>query len=322
MESPCQKYITTVDNLRETIQKFGVAIIPNVINENECKNMLDDVWNYFEHITQNWEIPFKRDDQSTWREFYKLLPLHSMLIQHWGVGHCQASWNLRQNPKIVQIFASLWNVQQDELLVSFDGLSFQLPPEIIGKGHYKTPWLHTDQSYQRNDFECVQSWISALDVENGDATLMVLEGSNKYHKDFAEHFNIKDKDDWYKPTTEQLKFYTDIKKCEPVHIVCGKGDLVLWDSKLIHCGIEARKGRANENFRCVSYICMLPRLGTSNANLKKKQKAFRELRTTKHHPQKSLLFNKNPRTYDGQLPEITPINEPNLTDLGMKLAGF
>ena len=53
-----------------------------------------------------------------------------MLIQHWNIGHSQASWNVRQNIKIVEIFAHFWGCSVEELLVSFDGLSFNLPPEV------------------------------------------------------------------------------------------------------------------------------------------------------------------------------------------------
>ena len=55
-------------------------------------------------------------------------------------------------------------------------MSFHIPPEITGFGWAnKTDklWLHTDQSYLRNDFECVQGWINAYDTNEGDATLKV-----------------------------------------------------------------------------------------------------------------------------------------------------
>jgi hypothetical protein len=51
-----------------------------------------------------------------------------MLIQHWGVGHTQACWDVRQNIKIVEIFAYFWGCYPNDLLVSFDALSFNLPP--------------------------------------------------------------------------------------------------------------------------------------------------------------------------------------------------
>jgi hypothetical protein len=66
----------------------------------------------------------------------------------------------------------------------------------------------------------------------------------------------------------------------------------------------------------------MPREVCSKANLKKKQKAFTELRTTSHWPSNPTLFGKSPRTYGGELPVITPINPPPMNGLGMRLAGF
>ena len=66
----------------------------------------------------------------------------------------------------------------------------------------------------------------------------------------------------------------------------------------------------------------MPRELSTQKLLEKKQKAFQELRTTSHWANKPTLFPKNPRTYGNELPTITKINQPNLTDLGKKLAGF
>lgn len=266
------------------------------------------------------------------------MPLHSMLVQYFGVGHAQISWTLRQNPKIVAIFATLWNTTVEELLVSFDGLSFNLPPETTNKGYFHPKyckeltgtelerngisWLHTDQSYTNNTFQCVQSWVTALDVNPGDATLLILEGSNKYHQEFAQKYGITDKDDWYKLLESEVKFYVKDKNCVPVRIVCERGSMIFWDSRSIHCGCEAIKERERPNLRAVIYLCYLPRKGTTESNLRKKKKAFEELRTTKHHPQKSLLFGKTPRSYGNEIPDITPINKPILNELGLKLTGY
>ena len=67
---------------------------------------------------------------------------------------------------------------------------------------------------------------------------------------------------------------------------------------------------------------MKPRSQATEANLRKKQKAFNELRMTTHWPHKPTLFPKNPRTYGGPLPNITYVPKPNLTELGLKIAGF
>ena len=99
-----ERYICSKETLRETIETFGVAIIPNVLDEIECETMVNKIWDFLEHITQSWEIPIDRHNTDTWNEFYKLYPSHSMLLQHWGVGHIQASWDIRRNIKIVEIF--------------------------------------------------------------------------------------------------------------------------------------------------------------------------------------------------------------------------
>lgn len=317
-----EKYFCTKETLKNTIDTYGVAIIPNVIDENECDMMVNQIWDFFEHISQKWETPINRNDKNTWREFYKLYPLHSMLIQHWGIGHAQSSWNVRQNIKIVEIFAHFWGCDINNLLVSFDGLSFNLPPEVTKKGWNRgNTWYHTDQSYTNSEFKCIQSFITGLDINEYDATLSFMEGSNKYHNDFKQKYNITDKSDWYKLSKQEESFYYD-KGCVIKNIKCPKGSLVLWDSRTIHCGIEADKRRKIQNIRAVIYLCYMPRKLCNEANIKKKQKAFNELRTTTHYPCKIKLFSKDPLTYGGPMPNITEIEKPILTDLGKRLAGF
>ena len=317
-----EKYQCNSSNLKETLEKYGVAIIPNVINEEQCKVMREKMWESIEHITQHFEVPMKRDDVSTWKSFPLLFALHSMLIQRFQISHSQYYWDLRQNTDIVDIFAHLWNVKRDELLVSFDGLSLHLPPEQTGKGWYKNQnWMHTDQSYTRNYFECVQSFLTATEIREGDATLSFLEGSYKYHKKVAIKFKIEDKSDWYKLNEKEYNYYLK-KGCEKKSIKCPAGSLVFWDSRTVHMGQEPLKKRTVENERCIIYLCYLPRTSATQANLKKKIKAFEELRTTNHWPTKPKLFPVNPRTYGAPLPKIEQIQPPVLNELDKKLVGY
>ena len=63
----------------------------------------------------------------------------------------------------------------------------------------------------------------------------------------------------------------------------------------------------------------MPRNLCSEANLKKKQKAFNELRTTSHYPCNIILFGKQPYTYGGEMPTVTQVEKPVLTELGKSL---
>jgi len=315
-----EKYTATSTTLKKVLEEYGVAIIPNVLNAQECNDLLSGIWDYFEHITQDWEKPISRENPLSLREIYKLYPLHSMLFQHFQVGHAQVCWDVRQKEEIVNIFKTFW--ETDELLTSFDGLSFNVPPEKTNRGWYRgNTWYHTDQSYTRPNFECMQSWVTALDVNPGDATLSFMEKSNKYHKEFAETFKITDKKDWCKLTKEHEQFYKT-RGCEYKKISCPKGSMVFWDSRTIHCGCEALKERPNHNFRAIIYTCYTPKTLITPALLRKKQKAFNELRTTNHWPHKPKLFGKMPRTYGGEIPVVKDINPPNVTELGRSLAGF
>jgi len=313
-----EKYFASMENVKDVLEKYGVAIIPNVLDEVECESMLNGVWNYFEHLTKNWELPIDRNNEETWREIYKLLPMHSMLFQYWQVGHCQASWDVRQNEKIVEIFSKLWDCKKEDLLASFDGLGFNLPPEVTNKGWNRNKtWFHSDQSFLKKDFECYQSWITALDVNEGDATLAFIEKSHLYHAEMGEKFGIKGNGDWYKLDREHEQFCID-KGCEYKKIKCPKGSLVLWDSRVIHCGTEPMKGRVERNFRCVVYLCYLPRIKLNEKELKKKKKWFEEMRTCGHNGQ---VFAKMPRTYGRDVPVVNKLEAPILTELGKRLAG-
>ena len=106
-----------------------------------------------------------------------------------------------------------------------------MPQERTGCGWYRdNNWLHTDQSYQRNGFECLQSWVTSFDVNKGDATLTFLEGSNRYHGDFAKRFG-SNPGDWNKlANNDEVNFYIQEKGC----IRCPAGSMVFWDSRTIH----------------------------------------------------------------------------------------
>ena len=151
-----------------------------------------------------------------------------------------------------------------------------------------------------------------------------MEGSHKYHKEFQERFQINDKKDWYllkKGVKDGEQFYRD-KGCSYKKIMCPRGSLVLWDSRTIHCGMEPMRERENPNIRCIIYLCYMPRSMATPAQLRKKRKAFEEMRSTTHWPCKSILFGKNPQTYGNEIPEVDEIDPPQLTEFGRKLAGY
>lgn len=318
-----QKYIANSDNIKDILNTFGVAIIPNVLNDIECLDMNKGMWNTLEYLTKQWDVPINRKNRKSWTEMSKLYPKHSMLLQNWKIGHSQYVWDVRQNPKIVEIFAKIWNCENEDLLVSFDGVSYHMPPEVTNLGWYRgNDWFHCDQSFTNSEMQCIQGWVTGYDVNEGDATLSILESSHLYHAEFKERYNINEKKDWYKLNENEKMFYIQEKGCKISKIKCPKGSLVLWDSRTIHCGSEALRSRENPNFRNIVYLCYEPRNRCNVKKLIKKQKAFENMRMTSHWPCKITLFPITPRTYGNPIYEVSDLEMPILSELGKKLAGF
>ncbi len=310
---------TTPEKVKATLQEHGVAIIPNVLSKKESIAMQRGMWDTLEHLTKTWDVPIDRHHPASWKEMLKLYPKHSMLHQQY-IGHAPFIWNVRQHPSCVHVFSQLWGCPPEDLLCSFDGASFHMPHEVTGRGYYRNAWFHVDQSYLRNEFECVQSWVTAYEVRPGDATLCVLSKSHLYHKEIADQFSIREKEDWYKLNDAQLAAYRE-KGCEEIRITCPRGSMVLWDSRTVHCGVEPLQHRERYNFRCVAYLCYMPRSVTEKV-LEKRKTIFHEKRMTSHWPNRPRVFGKQPRTYGSPLYDITPLPDPTLTDLGRRLVGF
>lgn len=313
-----KEHYTNLDNLSNKLAQDGVAVIPNILNENEINQARLGMWQTLNKVTENLDKPILQNDYMSWKTLWELYPKHSMLLQNWSVGHSQFIWDIRQNQKVVDVFKNIWD--EEEVLTSFDGFSVHLPPELTKRGWYKgNDWFHTDQSSQKIGLKCIQGMVTLYDVNKGDATLRIMKGSHDYHQDFFETFNISEKNDWYKIKEDELCYFDQFEKQS---ILAKAGSLILWDSRTFHQGIEPRKKRQDANYRCVVYVCMTPKSWSDSKNILKKQKAFNEMRMTSHWPHKIKLFPKNPRTYGNPLPNVPQLDPPVLTELGKKLAGF
>lgn len=312
-------YTSDYINLVENLKTNGVAVIENLLNNDEIEDMRNGIWDWLEYTTTHFDNPIERNNVDTWKTWYKMKPNKDMLLQTFSIGQSQFSWNVRQNPKVVDVFSKIWSVEPTELITSMDAVSFHIPPEVTNKGWYENnDWLHIDSSYMRNDFECVQGFVTAFDINDGDATLSLLEGSNNYHFEFKNKFNIKKDMEWYKLSNEELNFYYE-EGCMRHNVLAPAGSLILWDSRTVHSGMQPLKTRKEPNFRLVSYVCMTPKKLVSKETLNYRINAFENLNTTTHCPHRPKLFPKFPRYLNLDTP---PVLKPKLTDLGKSLVGY
>jgi hypothetical protein len=74
-----EKYITDNDHILDTLNKYGVAIIPDILNQQECNLIKQGMWDYLENITANLPVPIKKTNN--------VLGHHSVLLKHWSIGY-------------------------------------------------------------------------------------------------------------------------------------------------------------------------------------------------------------------------------------------
>jgi hypothetical protein len=313
----------TNKEIEEKLKEYGVCYVPNVLTDKERFALISGTWDFFEHLTQNdGEDAIKRHNKDSWQQLSSLCPINHMLYNRWNAGHAQHSWDIRQNPHIVNIFAEFWKCKAEDLLVSFDSFGFLPPPEVTNEGWYtpKTEWYHLDQSLKRPYFDGVQAMVTAYDINEGDATLTFFEQSHKYIYDFIEIFGTKSDSDWVPFNSDEVNFFND--RCKKVGIMCPSKSLIIWDSRLVHCGIGPKKERKVENTRCISYISYSNKNKISDEQLNCKKMAFENMITSNHYAHNPNYINTLPPHHDNIENYVVPINPPVLTDLGKSLVGY
>lgn len=309
-----KNYNTNLENLNNNLDQYGVAVIPNIFNENECIQFRNKIWEELKYISQN---RFDINDINTWNEFYNFNPFHSMLLHHHSLGHIQPIWDIRQHPNVYNVFEKIWDTNVNDLLVSFDGLSIHLPPEKTNRGWYDSNWFHTDQSSKKIGKHCIQGLINLYSVNDGDATLSIIENSHLLHQSFFKDKNIINKSDWYELKDDELEYFNDNNQYA---VKADIGSMILWDSRTFHQGVEPFKYRETENFRMSIYVTMMPRSTIKdNKVLKIKQKALNNLKITSHWANSVFTFPKKPKNC---LFEFNIVHKPILNNIGKKLAGF
>lgn len=306
---------------KQQLDTKGYAIVEGVLDAPECAALARGFWSFFETLSLG---KLKQADEASWKSIYDFFPNHGMLQQHFQIGHMQEIWDVRQHQNVHRTFKRIW--KNKDLTVSFDGASFGLKPEVTNRGWQKKGWLHLDQSPHRSDFECAQGWVTALDVEKGDATLTVLEGSHLLHGEFAKRFQLdQDKtfrNDWLKLEPEHIAWYK-AQGCEQRYIECAAGSMVLWDSRTVHAGQSPTRGREHPKNRIVCYVSMMPqKLLTAREREKKQWAALRGRMTTHWAAAHVKLFGKHPRTYGKPLPVVPDMALPLFNARSAYLAGW
>lgn len=292
----------------QDLQDNGFTVVQSVLTEQEVNYFAGCLWQYLEskyNITQ---------DPLDWKR--SLSPDYAYGVLNHSIGHENFMWQARTHNNVMAIFAKIWNIAEEDLLVSFDGCNVAVPrlPEEA-----RPAWPHVDQT--KPGFGCVQGFLALTDSEAELAGgTYVIPKSHKKH-DFlfsanGEFYGTASRTKMFS-SEEVAKFFSD---SPAIKVRCKKGDFVLWDSRLVHWGQEPI---IPQGIRLGLYICMTPRSFASPEELEKKRKAFLSGAMTAHLPHEIYeVTSYFPEVT--QLPKFTqkPLEKQYFTKTILRLAGF
>jgi hypothetical protein len=295
------------------LQRDGFVVVKGVVTPEKAAEYAEKG----EEWLEGFKLGYQRDDPSTWD--VKKLPRHNRggLYSQYSFAHSQFVWDAKAEPKIVELFETIWGT--DQLTVSFDGGSLAVPLPADQVENNKAPWPHSDQSAYRPQRHCIQGLLNLLPNGPNDGGLMVMRGTaNLFGQYFEEHKHLEPPEGWTKRdgfrwTDETLQWFVD-RGCEWVKPAMDPGDFVLWDSRTAHYGAAPME----EKKRFAIYICYKPDAYLTPEQRERKIEAFKRGYCTSHDPTDFVIKDNQEAEWNVHF----PYGKPSLSEKTEKAVGI
>lgn len=305
------------------LEEQGYVVYAEALAPDQAATALGLMWDYLEGLGTG----IDRHDVNTWDDDRWPTAVHGAILPSYGIGHSAAQWYIRDAGRVQDCFAQVWGT--DDLLVSFDGVSIWRPWTY--NPNWRTnegnSWLHIDQHpVGRPGKHCVQGLVNLVESSPQTGGNVVVPGSHKLFEQIPELY--AERLARIHPTIDHFRFPNDdpgLSDYQPIMAHLHPGDLLLWDSRTIHCsapGTEHPETR-DQLLRAASLVCMMPR-EKSNAEVIALRKAAVAKRTS--------TTNWSDRFIDAdQFPQILAVPdrdryqwppEPELNPRQLKMVGF
>jgi hypothetical protein len=293
------------EGLRKYLDEYGFAVVASVIENRERIRIHSGLfWDFLEAIPGT---TVRRGEPGSWTNRKDWLPSPGNgIISGFGFGQSEFLWSLRTLPRVRRAFEAIWGGESD-LLVSFDGGNCFRPwndPELqrdLGS-HIKEDWMtqsgwwHVDQNpnvASHRGRVCVQGVVTLTAATENTGGLCVVPGSHKHHDAVCERaareYGSLGGD--FVPIVEEDEILRG-----GALVVCEAGDLVLWDSRTVHCNTPAidpapsspnaaaKREEVGGLLRLAGYVCMTPAKMATAAVLTERREAFTKGFGTSHWP--------------------------------------
>ena len=277
------------------LEAYGYAVVSGVANAEQVARAHDDFWAFHEGIgTNDGATQVLRSDSDTWGSDFLPHPATG-IITGYGFGQSRFCWNLRTLPGVNTTFAKIW--ETEDLVSSFDG-GAAFRPWSAGDTEWRTQggWWHCDQNATRPNRSgrvCVQGLVQLTPANEYTGGFCVIPGSHKGHEAFSRrHPSAHLQGDFLiVPDGDPL-----LSQASGFHLLrADPGDLILWDSRTIHCNgpaihppesapSSAHVPKADELLRLVGYVCCTPASWCTTQVQQKRAQAAIEKTTSTHWP--------------------------------------
>ena len=297
------------------LEEHGYVVIANALTTDEANHALSLMWDYLEELGTG----IDRSDLDTWDDDRWPTAVHGGILPSHGIGHSAAQWYIRDRAPVKQAFASVW--QDEDLLTSFDGVALWRP--WTRQAHWRTnngpSWMHIDQHpIGRPGKHCVQGLVNLITTSPACGGNVMVPGSHKRFAAIPELY--PERLARIHPSVDHFRFPNDdelLAEAEPIICHLEAGDLLLWDSRTIHCsspGLETPSFDDNL-FRAISLVCMMPKSKSNDKVIAKRKAAVENLVSTTNWSDRFINADEFPNVVEAgktrtfKLPPVPVLNE-------------
>lgn len=198
---------------RERFLRDGYLVIPGVVPENLCQDVIYTILNY---------LDVDLDDPASWsKEEYAvqgsgpdIVPLH----------HSQSLWNIRQHPAVYEIFSDLY--QDKKLWVSMDKVSYKPPVSETTRRWRQTP-IHWDCNPWKFNTLSIQGLVYLTDTEASQGAFCCVPSIYKNLKTYLDNHR-----------GDELARYPRVADADVVPVPGPAGSLVLFHRLMPHTNLK------------------------------------------------------------------------------------
>jgi len=323
--------------VRRELQTHGFAVVRKAISAGECNSCLRELWKQVEVVTSRTQTPVKRSKPKTWSAAWPA-SYRSLLHQHYGawVGGMKArvavhKWAMRNlfDGKVVGPVVS-----------SLDGFVLERPGLRNGDKNPLHRGFHVDQCPSPNGADDGLKWIqmsvALTDAPEGGAAFACWPGSHRRFGDLTKYFEKPYVRNWHLLSPGEQRLLKRLGH-EPKRVPANAGDIILWDSRLVHEGASAVSSEASTALRhgskvlplgCAAgraavFVCLMPKFLVPPHVMSLKCEAFKngDLQTTTHQPDMYKTFPKKHIWLERKVRGLRVVKQPKLSVTEQRILG-